>query len=125
MDKVRDYEVGFASSLLHNIAKNRQLGIMGCNFSCCKADMEKINGYNEDLPGIGGEDDDLEWRFNGLGMFTKNIKFQAVTYHLYHDSRRADTELNMSISRKNKEKKIYRCLNGILKETEKSSSASQ
>ncbi len=124
-DGVRDYEVGFASSLLHNIAKNRQLGIMGCNFSCYKADMEKINGYNEDLPGIGGEDDDLEWRFNGLGMYTKNIKFQAVTYHLYHDSRRADTELNMSISRKNKEKKIYRCLNGILKEMEESSSTSQ
>ena len=124
-DGIRDYEVGFASSLLHNIAKNRQLGIMGCNFSCHKADMEKINGYNEDLPGIGGEDDDLEWRFNGLGMFTKNIKFQAVTYHLYHDSRRMDTELNMSISRQNREKKIYRCLNGILKETENPSSASQ
>lgn len=124
-DGVRDYEVGFASSLLHNIAKNRQLGIMGCNFSCYKADMEKINGYNEDLPGIGGEDDDLEWRFNGLGMFTKNIKFQAVTYHLYHDSRRADTELNMSISRKNREQKLYRCLNGIFKETENHASPNQ
>lgn len=125
LDGVRDYEVGFASSLLHNIAKNRQLGIMGCNFSCYKADMEKINGYNEDLPGIGGEDDDLEWRFNGLGMFTKNIKFQAVTYHLYHDSRRQDTDVNMAISRKNRERKIYRCLNGITKQSKNGDSIEQ
>ncbi|MFC1747700.1 glycosyltransferase [Pseudomonadota bacterium] len=124
LDNVRDYEVGFHGSFLHNLAKNRQLGIMGCNFSCYKADMLKINGYNEDLPGIGGEDDDLEWRFNGLGMFTKNIKFQAVTYHLYHDSRRQDTEVNLSISRKNREKGIYRCLNGIIKETGSFASAS-
>lgn len=114
-DGIRDYEIGFASTLLHNLAKHRQLGIMGCNFSCFKADIEKINGYNEDLPGIGGEDDDLEWRFNGLGMFTKNIKFQAVTYHLYHDSRRQDTEVNMAISRKNRENKEFFCKNGLIK----------
>lgn len=114
-DGIRDYEVGFASQLLHNLAKKRYLGIMGCNFSAYKADIEKINGYNEDLPGIGGEDDDLEWRFNGLGMFTKNIKFQAVTYHLYHDSRRQDTDVNLAISRKNREKKEYVCKNGINK----------
>jgi glycosyltransferase involved in cell wall biosynthesis len=114
-DGIRDYEIGFASTFLHNLAKNRQLGIMGCNFSCYKADIEKINGYNEELPGIGGEDDDLEWRFNGLGMFTKNIKFQAVTYHLYHDSRRQDTEINMAISRMNRENKQYYCPKGIRK----------
>lgn len=116
-DGVRNYEVGFASSFLHRLARNRYLGIMGCNFSCYKADIEKINGYNEDLPGIGGEDDDLEWRFNGLDMFTKNIKFQAVTYHLFHESRRQDTEINMAISQKNRELKRYRCSNGIIKET--------
>lgn len=115
LDGIRDYEVGFASAFLHNLAKNRQVGIMGCNFSCYKSDIEKINGYNEDLPGIGGEDDDLEWRFNGLGMFTKNIKFQAVTYHLYHDSRRQDTEVNMAISRRNRENKEFVCKNGIVK----------
>lgn len=121
-DGVRDYEVGFPSTLFHILAKNRQLGIMGCNFSCYKADMEKINGYNEDLPGIGGEDDDLEWRFNGLGMFTKNIKFQAATYHLYHDSRRQDFDINIAISQANREKGIYRCFNGIAKETNASAS---
>jgi len=113
-DGVRDYEAGFPSKLLQTLTQNRYLGIMGCNFSCYKADIEKINGYNEDLPGIGGEDDDLEWRFNGLGMYTKNIKFQATTYHLYHDSRRRDTELNLSIIHKNRENKEFVCKNGIV-----------
>ncbi len=117
LDGIRDYEIGFAGNFLHNLAKNRQVGIVGCNFSCYKEDIKKINGYNEDLPGIGGEDDDLEWRFNGVGVFTKNIKFQAVTYHLYHPSRRQDATLNMSISRANKKKNEFYCPNGINKET--------
>lgn len=117
IDGIRSYEVGFPSKFLHYLAKNRHLGIVGCNFSCYKSDMEKINGYNEDLPGIGGEDSDLEWRFNGVGIFTKNIKFQAVTYHLYHDSRRQDAVVNMAISQANREKKLYVCQNGIHKLT--------
>lgn len=115
-DGIRNYEIGFHYSLLHKLAKYRRLSIVGCNFSCYKTDMEKINGYDEDLPGIGGEDGDLEWRFNGLGMYTKNIKFQAVVYHLYHDSRRQDAEVNVAISRRNQKKGVYRCLNGIIKE---------
>lgn len=115
LDGVRNFELGFPSDFLHRLVKNRQLGIMGCNFSCYKEDIERINGYNEDLPGIGGEDDDLEWRFNGLGMYTKNIKFQATTYHLYHASRRQDTEVNLAISRRNRANKVYICQNGIRK----------
>jgi glycosyltransferase involved in cell wall biosynthesis len=117
LDHIRNYELAFPSKLLHNLAKNRHLSIVGCNFACHKADMEKINGYNEELPGIGGEDCDLEWRFNGLGMFTKNIKFQAVTYHLHHESRRLDSAVNVEISRRNRENKQYYCPNGIRKNT--------
>jgi hypothetical protein len=51
--------------------------------------------------------------FHGLGMHAKNIKFQATTYHLYHDSRHQDTELNLSIIRKNHENKEFVCKNGI------------
>lgn len=116
-DGIRNYEIGFHYTLFHKLAKNRHLSIVGCNFSCYKADMMKINGYDEDLPGIGGEDGDLEWRFNGLGIFTKNIKFQAVVYHLHHDSRPQDAGVNVAISRRNQEKGIYRCLNGIAKES--------
>jgi len=114
-DKIRDYEVGFAAKWLHRVSANRYLGIMGCNFSCYKSDMLKINGYNEDLPGAGGEDDDLEWRFNGMGIVTKSIKFITPVYHLYHPNQRHSTEENMAISWENKKKKRYYCTNGIIK----------
>lgn len=115
IDGVRNYEVGAPSSFFHKIAQRRHLSIVGCNFSCFKEDMEKINGYDEDLPGVGGEDCDLEWRFNGVGVVTKNIKFCAITYHLYHESRRADAEVNVQISQRNRELKKFFCKNGLKK----------
>jgi glycosyltransferase involved in cell wall biosynthesis len=113
LDHIRNFETGLGGKLFHHFAKNRGLGIMGCNFSCFSEDMLKINGYNEDLPGIGGEDDDLEWRFNGLSVFTKNIKFLVPVYHLYHDSRRQDYEINARIMQENKAKQQYVCVNGL------------
>lgn len=113
IDKIRNFETGIGGKLMHHFARNRYLGIMGCNFSCYKEDILKINGYNEELPGIGGEDDDLEWRFNGLGMFTKSIKFLAPVYHLYHDSRRQDYNINIAIMNENKSKKQFVSLKGI------------
>ncbi len=113
LDHIRNFETGMGGKLFHHFAKNRYLGIMGCNFSCFKEDMIKINGYNEDLPGIGGEDDDLEWRFNGMNIFTKSIKFLAPVYHLYHDSRRLDFEINVRIMNENRAKKQFVCINGL------------
>ena len=113
LDHIRNFETGIGGRLMHHFARDRYLGIMGCNFSCYREDMLKINGYNEDLPGIGGEDDDLEWRFNGLDMFTKSIKFLAPVYHLYHDSRRMDYNINIAIMNENKANKQFVSEKGI------------
>ena len=118
-DKVRNYEIGAPSVFFHWFAKWRHLSIVGCNFSCFKEDILKINGYDEALPGIGGEDCDLEWRFFGFNITTKNIKFLAITYHLFHDSRRQDADINVEMSRKNREQRKYFCEQGILKLPEK------
>lgn len=81
--------------------------------------MLKINGYNEDLPGAGGEDDDLEWRFNEMGIVTRNIKFITPNYHLYHPDQSHNTELVQAVSRENKNNKQYYSLNDIVKTTVK------
>jgi glycosyltransferase involved in cell wall biosynthesis len=114
-DSVRNYEIGAPSNWLHKRLSGHHLGIVGCNFSCFKQDMLKINGYDEDLPGAGGEDGDLGWRFEGLGIHTKNIKFQAVVYHLDHPARRHQENVNESISARNKSLGLYVCKNGIQK----------
>jgi len=115
LDSVRNYEIGAPSNFLHRLLSSHKISIVGCNFSCFKEDILKINGYDEDLPGAGGEDGDLGWRFEGMGIFPKNIKFQAIVYHLDHPARRHLADVNASITAKNQALKRFVCLNGIQK----------
>ena len=115
VDHVRSYEVGLPSTILHKLTKNRFVSIIGCNLSCFKSDILKINGYNEDLTGVGGEDGDLQWRFQGLGIQIKSIKFLATVYHMHHESKRYNYDINIAITNNNKLKKEYICPNGINK----------
>ena len=80
LDRTRNYEAGIGGRLFHKIPSRHIRGIIGANWSCYKEDMIKINGYNEDLPGIGGEDDDLDWRFRGIGMSYLSTKFLTPVY---------------------------------------------
>ena len=115
LDGVRSYEVGLPSRWLQRLARHRVQGIIGCNFSCHRADMLSINGYNEDLVGAGGEDGDLEWRLEGLGKRMKNVKFRAPVYHLYHPVRRQGANENIAITDRNRANRVYVCKNGIVK----------
>jgi glycosyltransferase involved in cell wall biosynthesis len=112
-DHVRNFEIGAPTKALHKLLSSHHLNIVGCNFSCFREDMIAINGYDEDLTGVGGEDDDLQWRFQGLGIGTKNVKFLAISYHLYHDSRRQNSELNMQISARNRAAQKFVCGRGV------------
>lgn len=112
-DNVRNYEIGSPWPWMHSRLSHRHLNIVGCNFSCFRKDILAINGYDESLTGVGGEDCDLEWRFNATGVTTKNIKFLAIAYHLYHESRRADSDLNLRISSENKRLGKYFAETGI------------
>ncbi|MDH5570978.1 MAG: glycosyltransferase [Gammaproteobacteria bacterium] len=115
LDHMRNFEIGFSSTLLQKLNRKKQPVLVGCNFSCHKKNMMQINGYNEDLPGAGGEDDDLCWRFAGFNIFTMNVKFLAIVYHLYHDARRIDVSENLRILRANQKINQYVCKNGIIK----------
>jgi hypothetical protein len=115
LDKVRSYEVGLSSKFMQKLRGKKPVGIMGCNFSCYKKDMLAINGYNEDMTGIGAEDSDLQWRFEGLGMGTKSVKFLIPVYHLYHKHIRHGSDDNVARINENKKLNAYVCKNGIVK----------
>jgi len=117
LDKVRSYEVGLSSRFLQWLRGKKPVGIIGCNFSCYKKDLLAINGYNEDLKGVGGEDSDLQWRFEGLGMATKSVKFLIPVYHLFHNSNRQDSDINLQMSNENRKINAFVCKNGIKKLT--------
>jgi len=114
-DGVRNFECGAPSAFLHKISQQHYLNLIGCNFSCWAEDIIKINGCDEDLPGCGGEDDDLQWRLEAIGLRMKNVKFQTVVYHLHHLQRRSDVERNFEIMRSNQAANRFRCANGIEK----------
>lgn len=71
------------------IKKKKRNMLLGCNMGINKADLMKINGFDEDylFPG-GGEDSDIEWRLKKInGIKFKSMRFLAIVYHLYHNER--------------------------------------
>lgn len=112
-DGIRNFELGAPNSFFQSLAGKKRINLVGCNFSCFKSNFYQINGYDEDLTGVGGEDDDLDWRFSGLGISIKNVKFVAIVYHLWHESRRLDADLNFIKSNKNISAGVFFCANGV------------
>ena len=65
--------------------RNRNVSLIGCNFSCFKDDMLTINGFDEGYGETSFADDmDLEWRFKAYGLSIKSCKNVANTFHLDH-----------------------------------------
>ena len=49
-----------------------------------KADIAKVNGFNEDFVGWGLEDSDFIARMRRAGVKKRWLKFGGVQYHLWH-----------------------------------------
>ena len=125
-DGIRHYEEGIYTSpngfINRFFLQNRHVRYMiGCNFSCYKADLEAINGFDEDYkyPAIG-EDIDLGWRFRGLGIELKSCRNIANVYHLWHKKNFGSEagEINNKILEKNFAVNRFVCLNGLKKLTD-------
>lgn len=82
-----DVEKGiyFKNPLLRKYFNKKKRGLLGCNFSIHKKDLEKINGFDEryEAPSIG-EDSDIQFRLELLNARIKSLNNIAVQYHLYH-----------------------------------------
>lgn len=121
-DNSRHYEQGIRfkpNSIIYNYISNqdKNIHIVGSNFSCFKKDLYNINGFDEDIIGGSKDDVDLEWRFVQSGCTMKTCKFCANMFHLNHKraSRTDDEEIAKEQIRNNKINKKFRCDNGISK----------
>lgn len=123
-DGTRHYEQGFYlrpnSWLQGRVAStNKNLHLLGSNFSCYREDMMRINGSDEDMPpGAGTDDVDIEWRLQAIGVAIRSCKNVANLFHLYHarnDNRSERSEKNRQIIAEKKAENRYRCKNGIIK----------
>ncbi len=82
-----DVEKGFyfKKKFLRKYFNKKNRGLLGCNFSIHKEDILKINGFDEryEAPSIG-EDTDIQFRLELIGIRIKSLNNMAVQYHLYH-----------------------------------------
>jgi len=58
--------------------------LRGGNFSIHKADLENVNGFDENYVGWGQEDDDLGRRLYLAGMTGESVVASAIVFHLHH-----------------------------------------
>jgi len=65
-------------------ARGRWEGVKTCNFSAWRADLIRVNGFDERYSGWGLEDSDLVIRLLHSGVRHKSARFAAPVFHLWH-----------------------------------------
>jgi len=91
-------------------------GIKTCNISFFKNDCINVNGFNEEFIGWGREDSEYVERLYNSGIQRKNIKFNCVAYHIWHnENSRNFLCINDDILQKAIDEKSKWCDNGINK----------
>lgn len=69
---------------LRKLGSHRWQRLRGCNFSVFRADVEKVNGFDECFEGWGFEDSDFAARLIESGVRLKNGRLATNVYHLWH-----------------------------------------
>ena len=77
--------------LLPEMFETSRRAILGSNFSIVKADLERINGFNEEVQGAGWEDSDVDMRLQLAGVKIRDLKNLVIQYHITHPQRVGNT----------------------------------
>ena len=95
--------------------KSKRLpGIRSCNFAFWKEDALRVNGFNEAFVGWGREDSEFAARLLNYGLSRRNLRFQAIGYHLHHPmNTREGLTANQELLRKTIEEKRLWCEQGL------------
>ncbi|GAB7229698.1 glycosyltransferase family 2 protein [Vibrio rotiferianus] len=69
----------------HYLQRSKVKGILGCNFSIHKDDILKVNAFDMryEAPAIG-EDSDIDYRLNLVGITNKPLCNLGCQIHMYH-----------------------------------------
>lgn len=101
-------------SMIFSSYKDTLKGIKTCNMSFFREDCIKVNGFNEDFTGWGREDSEFVARLYNNGIHRKNLKFMAISYHIWHqENSREKLSCNQELLEKTIQNRAMKCLNGI------------
>jgi len=114
---LRNRKNSIHSNLLSKIFLNRKNNIQGiksCNMAFYKNDCLKINGFNNEFEGWGREDSEFVVRLMNSGIKRKNVRFNAIQFHLWHnENTRVLLHKNNAILEKTINSRSHWCENGI------------
>jgi len=101
-------------SRLFSLTSRRLPGVKTCNFAFWRQDAIRVNGFNEEFVGWGREDSEFTARLMNSGIRRRNLKFNALAFHLYHPiNDRAHLEENDRILERTIREKLTWCDKGL------------
>ena len=99
---------------LFSFSSKSLVGVKTCNFAFYKNDAIAVNGFNEEFVGWGREDSEFIVRLLNNGVRRRNMKFNGLVYHLYHQMNdRTRLKFNDNILQQTIAEKLTWCNNGI------------
>lgn len=103
-------------SKIFSTKKNYLRGIKSCNISFFRQDFINVNGFNNEFEGWGREDSEFVVRLLNTGINRKNVRFNAIQYHLWHKKTdRKHLDYNNQLLQNSIEEKLKVCKKGINK----------
>jgi glycosyltransferase involved in cell wall biosynthesis len=94
--------------------KDHLRGIRGCNLGIWRADLVRVNGYNETFTGWGREDSELAVRLMNSGVQRLDLRGRALCFHLWHPpASRAGLPTNDGLLEAAIRDKVTRCERGL------------
>ena len=101
-------------SAIFSNKKNNLRGIRSCNMAFYRKDCININGFNNEFVGWGREDSEFVVRLMNSGLKRKNVRFNAIQFHLWHnENSRLSLERNDAMLEDAINNCIQWCENGI------------
>ena len=103
-------------SKIFSTKKNYLRGIKTCNIAFFRQDFINVNGFNNEFEGWGREDSEFVVRLLNAGLNRKNVRFNAIQYHLWHkEVDKKDLDYNNQLLQNSIEQKLKVCTKGINK----------
>ena len=103
-------------SKIFSTKKNYLRGIKTCNIAFFRQDFINVNGFNNEFEGWGREDSEFVVRLFNNGINRKNVRFNAIQYHLWHKAiDRMSLDCNNQLLQNSIENKLKVCKKGINK----------
>lgn len=99
---------------LFSFTSSNSQGVRTCNFAFWRKDAVAVNGFNEEFVGWGREDSEFTVRLLNHGLTRRNMKFNALAYHLFHPMNdRTHLAENDEILQKTIDEKKQWCVRGL------------